>query len=89
MADAPDADERARRLEADVAALARVQVLAGATMPPPATPSLPVRAATGSYKLTKQAMQVIGLLATLAELLGGNDYGPIRAIARWIFERTS
>lgn len=79
-------DERQRRLEADVAALARVQILAGATIPPPASPSIPVQAAKGTYRLTKQAMQVIGLLATLAEVFGGNDYGPLRAIARWFFE---
>jgi hypothetical protein len=83
--------ERQRRIELDMAALARVQMLAGSpSSAPPPRPSLPVRAGIGTYRLTRQAMTVLGLLAAIAEIFSraaGIDYGPFAAIARAIVER--
>jgi hypothetical protein len=88
--------ERAKRLETEHAVLAQLVKSAlekhASSAPSSATeprPSLSVRAATGGYRLTKQGMAVVGLLATVAEIvsrLSGFDYGPLYAIARAFFE---
>lgn len=83
---APESDEeRERRIEADLAALARVQLIVnrGGSVPPP-RPSLPVRTAKRSYTLSRGALAAIGLLATLAEIF--SDSRPLQAIVRWLFD---
>ena len=81
----PPASERLARMEAELSKLASgVQVLAANA--PIERHSLPVRAAVGGYRFTKNATAILGVLACLAELLSDN-YGPFRAIWRALVVR--
>lgn len=55
--------------------------------PPPARPSLPVRAAQGGVKLTRLGLTVLGLVATLAEFLS-RDHAVLRAVLRALWQST-
>jgi hypothetical protein len=48
--------------------------------------SLPVRAAVGGWRLSKNGAAILGVLSLLAELLSANN-GPFRAIWTALFER--
>jgi hypothetical protein len=79
-------EERQAQLEADIRALARVQILAGATTPPPPTekprPSLAVKAVAKGSVWARVGMAVLGAAVLIAELLS-TSYpvaGPLRAL---------
>ena len=58
----------------------RYLVLDQATLPPPApVPSIPVRAARSTYKLTRLGFAVLGIVVALAESLSSN-HAVLRAV---------
>jgi hypothetical protein len=72
------------QLAAGVAIIAAKPAGAAAELRPQ---SLPVRAAVGGWKLSKNGVAILGVLSLLAELISQHN-GPFRAIWQAFFERT-
>jgi hypothetical protein len=82
------ATDRLARMEAELATLARgVELLVAKPAEEPPRLSLPVRAAVGGWKLSKNGVAILGVLSLLAELVSAHN-GPFRAIWLALFERS-
>jgi hypothetical protein len=81
------ATDRLARMERELAQLSNGVAILAASAPAAQRQSLPVRAAVGGWRLSKNGVAILGVLSLLAEMLSQHN-GPFRAIWEALFERS-